>query len=121
MKMKIKTNEATPLQLNWLVAKCEGKEVEYLDDGITRCLLQKPCGFYAPTTDWAQGGPRIEREKIFIGWLSRQDLVIEPEHYCVAHIDGIYARYGATPLIAAMRCYVASRLGDEVQIPEELK
>lgn len=29
-------------------------------------------------------------------------------------------RYGPTPLIAAMRCYVASKLGDEVEIPEEL-
>jgi hypothetical protein len=27
---------------------------------------------------------------------------------------------GRTPLIAAMRCYVASKLGDEVEIPEEL-
>jgi hypothetical protein len=28
--------------------------------------------------------------------------------------------YGHTPLIAAMRCYVASKLGDEVEIPQEL-
>jgi hypothetical protein len=28
---------------------------------------------------------------------------------------------GPTPLIAAMRCYVASQLGDEVEVPEELK
>jgi hypothetical protein len=27
---------------------------------------------------------------------------------------------GPTPLIAAMRCYVASKLGDTVEIPEEL-
>lgn len=26
-----------------------------------------------------------------------------------------------TPLIAAMHCYVANKLGDEVEIPEELK
>ena len=28
---------------------------------------------------------------------------------------------GPTPLVAAMRCYVASRLGDEVEISEELR
>ena len=28
--------------------------------------------------------------------------------------------HGPTPLIAAMRCYVASKLGDEVEVPEEL-
>jgi hypothetical protein len=27
---------------------------------------------------------------------------------------------GPTPLIAAMRCYVASKFGDEVETPEEL-
>ena len=27
---------------------------------------------------------------------------------------------GPTPLIAAMRCFVASHLGDEVNVPEEL-
>lgn len=27
---------------------------------------------------------------------------------------------GPTPLIAAMRCYVARKLGDEVEVPEEL-
>jgi hypothetical protein len=28
---------------------------------------------------------------------------------------------GPTPLIAAMRCYVASKLGDEIEIPENLR
>jgi hypothetical protein len=31
-----------------------------------------------------------------------------------------YTLDGPTPLIAAMRCYVASKLGDEVELPEEL-
>jgi hypothetical protein len=31
-----------------------------------------------------------------------------------------YEGTGSTPLIAAMRCYVASKLGDEVEIPKEL-
>jgi hypothetical protein len=29
-------------------------------------------------------------------------------------------RYGTTPLIAAMRCYVASKLGDDIDIPDPL-
>jgi hypothetical protein len=28
---------------------------------------------------------------------------------------------GGTPRIALMRCYVAAKLGDEIEIPEELK
>lgn len=35
-------------------------------------------------------------------------------------IDETGGYYGPTPLIAAMRCFVASKLGDEVEIPEEL-
>jgi hypothetical protein len=114
--VKIKTSEATPLQLNWLVAQCEGKGVEYLDDGITRCLLQKPCGFYVPTTDWAQGGSIIERENISVA--GKDHL-----HDCWAAMNqyGRNMQNGPTPLIAAMRCYVVAKLGDEVEIPEELK
>ncbi len=33
---------------------------------------------------------------------------------------GFFTSYGSTPLIAAMRCYVASKLGEEVEVPDEL-
>lgn len=120
--MKIKTSEATPLQLNWLAAKCEAVEVEYINDGITRCLLRVSpfTGRYSPSTDWSQGGPIIEREKIGIWpsdsiegmWASRPDYEVYPER--------LPPSYGPTPLIAAMRCFCASNLGEEVEIPEEL-
>lgn len=123
--MKIKLSEATPIQINWLVAKCEG--IELNSQGLYNRLLvdghmsrgQEMLAPYRPTTDWAQGGPIIEREEIDlncyespktgVGWWS-------------AEITGTQAKAKAhTPLIAAMRCYVASKLGDEVKIPEELK
>jgi len=81
-----------------------------------------------PSTDWEQGGPIIEREKIDISyWTSgnawhgacpgRMRYDCEGEY-----IDGSDGHSdGPTPLIAAMRCFVASRLGDEVDVPEELK
>ena len=68
---------------------------------------------YSPSTDWAQGGPIIEREKIRL----------EPRGAFVwtAHDSYEWAESkGHTPLVAAMRCYVASRIGDEVEVPEEL-
>ena len=34
--------------------------------------------------------------------------------------DETIKAYGTTPLVAAMRCYVASKLGDEVDVPVEL-
>ena len=111
--MNIKTSELTGAALDWAVAKCEGAiNGNDLDIGF---ILE---GGYSPSTDWAQGGPIIEREKICVDvghdgvWLAciRQNYGDLGEHM---HASG-------SPLIAAMRCFVASKLGDEVEIPEEL-
>jgi hypothetical protein len=100
--MKIKVSDATPLQLDWLVTKCEG-----YDHKVT----SSEWGMWGWATDWAQGGPIIERERIeleqdgFIWW---------------ARIKADEDYSDPTPLIAAMRCYVASKLGDTIDIPNEL-
>ncbi len=71
------------------------------------------------STDWAQGGLIIERENISIvregdagNWIASV--------YDYAKADWYLHTEGCTPLEAAMRCYVASKLGDEVEIPKEL-
>ena len=75
--------------------------------------------YWQPSADWAQGGPIIEREGIGLQYGGDDwDL---PWSACkeTGHYEG--DRYfGQTPLIAAMRCYVASKLGDEADVPEEL-
>lgn len=204
--MKIKVSEATPTQLDWLVAKCEGlamrepvpatyKDVEGLpvpfsllevvctyhkdrcvraevkEVKVTRCGILSEVGatapsisftdstgrratgsihmFYTnmeeaeldarqcmkgsverhhPSTDWSQGGSIIEREGIDIFC----NVPTNPNHPDTAwrgSWKACYHRmgkatppsYGPTPLIAAMRCLISSRLGEEVEIPEELK
>ena len=112
--MKIKTQELTGPALNWAAAKCEGVSVEYIDDGITQCLLMSMGGRFNPSTNWAQGGPIIEREGI------RQHRSHTGDWWAGSESDPQRPISGPTPLIAAMRCFVASRLGDEVDIPEEL-
>ena len=67
------------------------------------------------STDWSQGGPIIEREKIRLNYG-----VGEEGFYCEAYITAGTCQHGPTPLTAAMRCYVASKLGDKVDVPEEL-
>ena len=91
----------------------------------------KPQSYAAYSTDWAQGGPIIEREKLGV-WFSEAvhdengKVLREACWYCetCCTTDNGDAPYqceiGDTPLIAAMRCYVASKLGDEIEIPEEL-
>jgi hypothetical protein len=96
----MKTADLTGAALDWAVAKAIG---EY-----------KPTPVPNYSTDWAQGGPIIEREGISIEYAA------DPEKWC-ACIMADQEVYGPTALIAAMRCYVASKLGDEVEIPEELK
>jgi len=75
---------------------------------------------YYPSTNWSQGGPIIERERIQV---FPHNGAMEWCGVARAQREGYVAlltKDGPTPLIAAMRCYVASKLGDEVEIPEEL-
>lgn len=107
--MKIKTSELTDAALDWAVAVCE-HNVGWEPEGEDR-------DYYS--TNWAQGGPIIAREGI--------SLVMQGDaHEWIASLwdyaeeDWHMYTSGSTPLIAAMRCYVASKLGDEVDVPEEL-
>jgi hypothetical protein len=109
--MKIKTSELKDLALDWAVAKCEKHASRH-----TVNVFDFNDYFFNPSTDWSQGGPIIEREKI------RLDTTWNFEDgYWSARMDTVGGWWlGDTPLIAAMRCYVASQLGDEVEVPDEL-
>jgi hypothetical protein len=106
----IKTNELTGAALDWAVAKCEGMLAAPWLWGDEQEVLMR----YKFSTNWAQGGPLIEREKIntsiytgFMQWRATMN-------------TGKTIESGPTPLIAAMRCYVASKMGDTVDVPDEL-
>ena len=122
--MKIKISELNGAALDWAVAKCEGVEVHMTRGGwyvfdsevhpeFSNEYNDSKMHSFKPSTNWAQGGPIIERERIEVrdyggdAWSA----------YDYIHPIQI----GPTPLIAAMRCYVASKLGEEVEIPKELQ
>lgn len=112
LHMKIKTSELTGAALDWVVSTLESKYSMSLDTDIDGTKRVNVGGMYPEwSTDWAQGGPIIEREHIELLW-SGQDWT------AVTRADKEF--FGFTPLIAAMRCFVSSRYGDEVEIPEEL-
>lgn len=79
---------------------------------------------WAPHENWAQGGPIIERERIELIHYGDNGAVGAPWEAQIskgAHYIDQYphdATGGPTPLIAAMRAYVASKFGDEV--PDEV-
>lgn len=81
------------------------------------------------STNWAQGGPIIERERIAFDYhdcnpCDQEDAAHARLSRARMKPDGTASWYahkrGPTLLIAAMRCYVASKLGDTVEVPEEL-
>ena len=77
---------------------------------------------FVPSKEWAQGGPIIEREELGLKRNApcSQGREWEASPSITAKGAGGKWGYGPTPLLAAMRCFVASRLGDEVDVPEEL-
>jgi hypothetical protein len=99
----MKTSELTGAALNWAVACARWGSGNFGIDG------------FSPSTNWAQGGPIIEREMIEIGAHEPKDIEWVARDYWKEN-----TMTGPTPLIAAMRCYVASKLGDEVEIPTEI-
>ena len=123
--MKIETSGMKDLALAWAVAQCEGyrgveslTKPDPLDDGA---LEHRWLRDYSPSTNWAHGGPIIEREGVSVERVTSAlwDAYLIREDKKYGGIERIEAD-GPTPLIAAMRCYVASRLGDEVEVPDAL-
>ena len=125
----MKTSELEGAALDWAVANCEGilergsgslgtTIARLTSFGVSLPYAGNGDEMFEPSTDWAQGGPIIEREVVSLGvenggWRA----------LCWGK-DGpnpdLFSMRGPTPLIAAMRCYVASKLGDEVEVLEEL-
>jgi hypothetical protein len=109
--MKVKVSEAKNLVLDYLVAECEGIEVRQVEG-----VLVDPLGLqFSPSIDWSYGGMVIEREKITLDVWGDEWLATRIEDPAISEA------IAPTPLVAAMRCYVVSQLGDEVEVPDELK
>ena len=113
----MKTSELIGPALDWAVTTIE--EPEALRYGIEDWKEQRRHkvveGHYTHRYHqvWQQGGPIIERERIEL----HED---EGTSWAAFMWNGGVCKFGPTPLVAAMRCYVASKLGDEVDVPEEL-
>jgi hypothetical protein len=110
----MKTAELTGAALDWAVAKCEGLTCfghQLTENKLTIVLSNGSYENFEPSCNWAQGGAIIERERIEL---------VPDEIWNAYKQDQHIPNTGMTPLIAAMRCYVASKLGDQVEVPDEL-
>lgn len=114
----LELNEAVAAALGW--HKCywsdDGENWDWRsaptpDDEVGDLMADEN---WDPSTDWACGGPIIEQNHIYLGFFGyRKGTVPEEEWEAIA--DAHYghegpegrACYGSTPLIAAMRAFVA--------------
>ena len=103
--MKVWTFSLSGTALDWAVNQIE----ECCDDPNAPLF----------STNWAVGGPIIEKQEIALEPMTDSDygdgwLATRVEHPAVC------MEFGPTMLVAAMRCYVLSRLGDEIEVPDEM-
>lgn len=130
--MKHKVSELEGALLDAAVAKALGVAARVMDDSPLHngpvCVAEMESdaaeeGFFEPSSLWDHGGPIIERERIVvtpsgpIGWGAFRPTGIEVSATFVLYSGLGVVSAGPTPLIAAMRAYVASKFGDEVDIP----
>jgi hypothetical protein len=117
----MKTTELQGAALDWAVAKAEGVDGYIVNESFMTRWTDDECEDgvdYHYSTNWEQGGPIIEREKIGLKYTGA---AMEFVAWVNGELSTVHDHYGPTPLIAAMRCYVASKLGDEIELPEELR
>lgn len=140
--MKIKTVELTGPALDWAVERIEIAKMLADGEHVKGWWVEEKQTNPSPySTDCLFGWPVIEREGIAIrkhssgtwyamlstdlgdGESAKWSKVKPGTRYgkLSYEVNRVQCRFeGPISLIAAMRCFVASKLGDEVEVPDEL-
>jgi hypothetical protein len=101
--------------MQYKVAELEGALLDaavWLAMGVTPEKVAEHGGAPQYSTKWERGGPIIERERIELHTGSAD----HPYWEAICGAQDVQAG-GPTPLIAAMRAYVASKFGETVELP----
>lgn len=115
---RVNVHDATETELDWMVGELEFRR--FLEQGshVKEWVLEdhrKGLRTDPYSTSYAHGSPIIEREGLTLdktpgGWVSYMYREESP--------DAVSDGFGPTHLIAALRCYVAAKLGEEVEVPD---
>lgn len=117
--MKIKTKYLTGAALDWAVAMLQGYDTAFASAGDVIILREGVTDYFDPHRNWGWGGPIID-ELIQQGFThEKADFGMGIKFWRVVDGEPQFA-HGPTTLIAAMRCYCSFKLGNEVDVPEEL-
>jgi hypothetical protein len=110
-------SEIDGVDLDYWVARAEGYKDERPQDGQMikghhRILIgpqkedsQAKNNEYSPSTNWQQAGPIIERERIMLD-------PVDNRMWNACYIRGIRVYSDKSPLVAAMRAFVAESIGN---------
>ena len=123
--MKYKTSELDGDALDYCVRIAESGEQPFVS--VAEWAAANDYG-YSPSANWIEGGPIIEREGIWLTYWNSIWFADIPgvagdpdrppkdgEYGAPGYVKGTGS--GLTPLVAAMRCFVCSKLSDEVELP----
>jgi hypothetical protein len=117
--IEVSTDKLAGAALDWAIALIEGVTVAIASPQYgTDWRIYKPRfgGKYSPSTDWAFGGPLIQKYGCHLNHILATD---SWQANCWdGRIPGHAPR--ETPLIAACLAIVSAKLGDTVQVPKEL-
>ena len=117
---KVKTSELIDAALDWAVQEIEYQRMVAEGEHVKQWALddhRAGASINHYSTDWLWGGPILERENISVGYQGHLGVPLDSLWYATNRGDA--CGFGQNPLTAAMRCF-CSKLGDVVDIPEEL-
>lgn len=119
--MKHRVSELEGGLLDALVASAEGMAARVNENGDCVLTVGFPEGEveFEPSTNWTEGGPIIERKRISIVAPGGQlkEWQAHAKYTMPSPPERLATQYGPMPLVAAMRAYVASKFGEEVELP----
>lgn len=109
--------------LDWAVAVACDEEPMHIRDSEPRLWNEDHSFGYSPSTDWAQGGPLIEKHKVAtiemgepLEWYALIGISFDIGNNLCGEVEAT----GQTPLIAGVRAICAAKLGPTVSVPSEL-
>lgn len=137
--MKVKTAKITGAALDWAV--CMAKGIKPEDIYISKWPGLKSASLFRRNRDedgnldgsyttgpdllfsrsWEAGGPLLSKERIS-RTIDHSGLWIAywTDGYTEGDAGKLWMQCDKSELVAGLRCYVASKLGEEVEVPEEL-
>lgn len=115
---KIAASELSGAALNWAVALCANPGAHLTHDRIFVDLGMDTADFVIPdyANRWDLIGPMIDRHRISV--ISDFDEI--KDGWIAESYDAKVMEFGPTAAVALLRCYVASTLGDHIDIPSQL-